>query len=315
MRKTLTFCLMAMLLAAAFAASGAGRATKPRPVAHIVARIAVPGAGDVQAGAGAIWTNNGGKRLLRINPTTNRVVGRITLNAADPGGFAAGPNGLWITDRGTNTVLRINPNTSSVAARIPVGEAPSGVVDAYGAVWAANEHSGSVSRIDPETNRVVATIKLEAPSSNGPLAVAAAAGTIWVSVPNLDQIVRIDLATNAVTVRIHVDQECGLAATDQVVWVGAACGGMSISRIDPATNRIVVTRDMGDVPGGLHLGFGSLWSVTFSGVLVRIDQNTLRITGKLPLKGYDTEGESAAVDSHSLWIRVRGRVLRLKPAV
>jgi YVTN family beta-propeller protein len=41
---------------------------------------------------------------------------------------------------------------------IPVGRQPTTVVIGQGAVWVANKLDNSVSRIDPQTNRVVATL-------------------------------------------------------------------------------------------------------------------------------------------------------------
>ena len=46
------------------------------------------------------------------------------------------------------------------------------------AVWVASDLGMSVSRIDPETNRVVATI----PLGNRPGAIAAGEGYVWVTV-------------------------------------------------------------------------------------------------------------------------------------
>ena len=42
--------------------------------------------------------------------------------------------------------------------RIDVGGDPSGIAVGGGAVWVANSFDGTVSRIDPQTNRVVQTI-------------------------------------------------------------------------------------------------------------------------------------------------------------
>jgi YVTN family beta-propeller protein len=56
------------------------------------------------------------------------------------------------------TVSRIDPGTNQVVKTIPVGNGPSGVCVAAGAVWVADEHSEAVTRIDPKTNRVVATV-------------------------------------------------------------------------------------------------------------------------------------------------------------
>jgi hypothetical protein len=50
-------------------------------------------------------------------------------------------------------------------ARIAVGDAPYGIAVGAGSVWIPNVGDGTLSRIDPATNAVVATIDLEATSS------------------------------------------------------------------------------------------------------------------------------------------------------
>ena len=53
-----------------------------------------------------------------------------------------------------------------------------GIFYGAGAVWVANSGDGTVSRIDPSTNSVVATIRV----GNSPLGIAVGAGYVWVTV-------------------------------------------------------------------------------------------------------------------------------------
>jgi YVTN family beta-propeller protein len=53
-----------------------------------------------------------------------------------------------------------------------------GIAYGAGAVWVANSRDGTVSRIDPATSRVVATIHL----GNSPRRIAVGAGKVWVTV-------------------------------------------------------------------------------------------------------------------------------------
>jgi YVTN family beta-propeller protein len=61
---------------------------------------------------------------------------------------------------------------------IPVGEGPVDVAFGEGALWVANSLDHSVSRIDPGTNEVVATIDIGAE----PVHLAAGEGAVWVTV-------------------------------------------------------------------------------------------------------------------------------------
>jgi YVTN family beta-propeller protein len=61
---------------------------------------------------------------------------------------------------------------------IQVGDGPVDVAAGAAGVWVANSRDGTVSRIDPHTNEVVATIRL----GKSPQAIAVGGGAVWVTV-------------------------------------------------------------------------------------------------------------------------------------
>jgi peptide/nickel transport system substrate-binding protein len=61
---------------------------------------------------------------------------------------------------------------------IPVGRSPAGVATGDGTVWVANSGDGTVTRIDPRTDKVVATIAV----GGSPQAITIANGRAWVTV-------------------------------------------------------------------------------------------------------------------------------------
>ena len=61
---------------------------------------------------------------------------------------------------------------------IAVGDGPSAIVASVEAVWVANTDAGTVSRIDPDTNRVVQTIDL----GEAPAGLVVAGNLLWVTV-------------------------------------------------------------------------------------------------------------------------------------
>ena len=83
-------------------------------------------------------------------------------------------------------IARIDPDTNKVVKEIGVGErGPNdlcgkcieNVVVGDDAVWTSNNEGRSVSRIDPKSNKVTATIDLPL----RPWAVSAGGGSIWAS--------------------------------------------------------------------------------------------------------------------------------------
>src|SRR5256885_9331997 len=80
------------------------------------------------------------------------------------------------------------------------GRAPPGVGEADGALWVANSRNGSVSRIDPVTNQVTATISMTCRSQclggAGPFALPSLANQIWIPNEGDCSASRIDTRTN-----------------------------------------------------------------------------------------------------------------------
>src|SRR4051812_13343821 len=66
-------------------------------------------------------------------------------------------------------------STPHVVARVPTGDSPGGATAAYGAVWVANDGSGTLARIDPTTNRVTRRVRLRP----GLFSVTHGFGALW----------------------------------------------------------------------------------------------------------------------------------------
>jgi YVTN family beta-propeller protein len=146
---------------------------------------------DLAIDANVIWavTSVSAPMLFKIDPTTNRVIGRMKLPAtAIPSGVAVGVGAVWVANLLDDTVLRIEGRLQSdsslsqwetleVVARIPVGQGPSDIAVGEGAVWVANYLDGTVSRIDPATNAVAEAF----PVGRWPDHVAVGEGSVWVT--------------------------------------------------------------------------------------------------------------------------------------
>src|SRR5438105_14990381 len=92
------------------------------------------------------------------------------------------------------------------------------VAEADGALWVANSRNGSVSRIDPVSNQVTATISMTCRSQclGGavPLALASVANQIWIRNEGDGTVARIDTRTNMVVGTIDVDTFYGRDGQD-----------------------------------------------------------------------------------------------------
>ena len=101
----------------------------------------------------------------------------------------------WATSE-ESLLLRVNPKTNLIDERIKVGKNPRFLTTGEGAVWTLNQAEGNVTRIDPKTNKVVATIELGVPGGGGEISTGD--GAVWVTVFEIP-ITRIDVETNKVT--------------------------------------------------------------------------------------------------------------------
>ncbi|MBI3745198.1 MAG: YncE family protein [Chloroflexi bacterium] len=289
------------------------RAPLPPSVA-VTPRAVIPAQGPIAIVSvdSAIWILRAGE-LDRIDTATNLVTGSVTLGGAADlyNDLAANDAGLWATDWDTALLYRVDPTTLKVVARIPAGLAPKGILASSAGVWVADTHDGKVLRIDPATNTVVARIVVGPTGSSGPNWLASGLGSIWVDVPNNATVVRISPASDAIQASIQIPPSVvpcgGFQFESTVVWV-ITCGGASgMAGIDPTTNTVVGSRNLGPFEGSPTLINGGQWfsmdtGDAKSGQLVRIDPATNTVDRALvPAESFGGGG-GMVVDAGSVWV-------------
>ena len=192
------------------------------------ARVAVadPG-GSIAAGVGSIWAITDRQGVLaRVDPDTGAAVAEVYLPKGTVA-VASGTDALWITSADAGRLTRVNPHNTEVVEEIAVGPKPRRLAIGEGAVWVLNG-DGSVSRVDPATNKVVATIQLGGDTSAGDI--TAGAGAVWVSLPGAP-IVRLDPRTNRATQKFTGDGGGAILVAHGSIWVSA--GPRTTWRLDP----------------------------------------------------------------------------------
>jgi hypothetical protein len=194
----------------------------------------------VAVGEGAVWAVSP-KAIHRIDPGTARMVATISIPGSPPRWIAAGGGAVWVArdwthpehtlfgsdDRGD--LLRIDPETQTITETIPL-EWPRGLAFGHGALWVwRGLQDRMVDRLDPQTNRVVASIVLcrrgldpwrcDSSEDRKPWPVKVTPDAVWVGE------VRLDPRTN--TAR-WISLKTGywfwsraVEASDGVVWVSA----------------------------------------------------------------------------------------------
>jgi YVTN family beta-propeller protein len=188
-----------------------------------------------------------------------------------------------------NQAVRIDPATYEPVAAVAVGTTPSAVVGGGGLVWVANRRAGTVSVIDPATNRVQVTIPASGSGPVGPggPGLVFASGSLWVANYDQRQVARVEPdADPTAIIPIRASPNAIVAAQD-TVWVAARTqsGRGLVARIDADANQVGHTIPLRHPPTGLAItpDGDRLWVVTADRTVHRIDTDAGRVRPiKLP---------------------------------
>jgi streptogramin lyase len=227
---------------------------------------------------------------------------------------ATGEGGVWVIDFWHGTVTRVDPATTRVVATIrlrlpfPVCQScpdardflPFDLTTGAGAVWVITDR-GAVARIDPQTNRVAAYVRVSGENGGG---IAVVGNRVWVS-NGVMGVWAIDPATNSVVLKGHFVHGShrvaagSLAAADGELWAAGAnvrrtgdpanpwafAKGGGAARIDPATGHLLTTFDF-DRPANITaVGEGAVWVDAGADRFFRIDTRTYAVTGPFSFGG------------------------------
>ncbi|MEO8273257.1 MAG: hypothetical protein ABI620_04255 [Chloroflexota bacterium] len=164
---------------------------------RLVATITVPQAPCAMAtDATSVWISGSATaELIRIDPSTNAVSGKVTLDGS-PCGVAVGPDGrIWVALLGAGSVVAVDPATMMVTARLDhVGPQLWDLKVGFGAIWVSDRSAKALLRIDPKDATITATIPIGAQPSG----LAVVKSGVWVSDDTDGKLRRIDPATNAI---------------------------------------------------------------------------------------------------------------------
>jgi DNA-binding SARP family transcriptional activator/ABC-type branched-subunit amino acid transport system substrate-binding protein/streptogramin lyase len=212
---------------------------------------------------------------VALDPDSGEVVSRVPLGTT-PSRVAVGNGAVWVLDADDRTISRIDSETRTVRT-FSTSATPTDVAVSDGAVWIANAPTdprsnaavdwlpASISRLDPESGRVVDTVKLRpAPGGHIPNVfpgtsvqqIAVSADGVWVINRDLS-VTRIDPVSNRVVARIEDVKAVNVAAGDGEVWVAEEEG---LVEIDTGTNEVAgrIPMDTGFL-SSLAVGGGAVW--------------------------------------------------------
>jgi DNA-binding SARP family transcriptional activator/streptogramin lyase len=159
-----------------------------------------------------VWATRGAE-LLRIDPRTDQVDGRVAVGPATS--LATGDGSVWVTTI-TERLVRVDSRSVEITASSVLSAAAIASVFGAGGLWLTDHaEAGNVDRIDP-TSLGATTYGT---SVGYPVALALGSGVLWVG--NADgALERIEAGSGSSTAMLQVGAGLSALATDgDRVWV------------------------------------------------------------------------------------------------
>jgi serine/threonine protein kinase len=215
------------------------------------------------------------------------------------------------------SLVRLDPRTSQPVAAITVGPNPVGVAAGEGSVWVIDSDDQTLSRIDPERERLADTVSLSLVNAP-PSLIAAGEGAVWTLFPFGG--VRYDPAADSISAPWNDNPAAepywfpsDLAVGAGAIWVGAS----GVFRIDPEAGAAVRPADKvisgPELTWAVAIGEGAVWAANSSGSIARIDPTTSRVTRATEI---GVALDDIAVGEGAVWAMNANddSVLRIDPA-
>ena len=250
----------------------------------------------VAAAGNWAWALSRDQTISLVDLNSRRLVRTFGVPATTAG-LAAGPDSAWVGDSVDPAVLELKTASGRVTATIPAPPIPTNAgvnaeeglprLDAgalatgAGALWFLSGDA-TLTRIDPEEDRVVARVRHKGVPGAAPAYVATDGDAVWVYAWGSD-LTRVDPGTNTVVSSMKLEASGPLAAGLGSVWI-VDNASSQIWQVDPGspTGRsapsIVRSIPLSGVPLGVAVGAGAVWVATAEGDVSRIEPTSGRVT-------------------------------------
>jgi YVTN family beta-propeller protein len=233
------------------------------------AALDVERARAVATGFGSVWiVDKAQNELIRFNASDPQASAVRIPVGGGPTDLSLDERWVWVTNQLGGTVSRVDPNTNRIDRTVAVGRAPHAIATGGGFIWVATLEDSTVIKIDPGSAEVVGQ---PVPVGRAPSDLAVGHRSIWVTELLRNGVRRLDLADLSPqgTVKTGAQPRDVLTALGSV-WV-ANGGDGTVSRIDPATKAVEETYAVGEGPNALAAGLGAIWVASFAdGTVSRI---------------------------------------------
>jgi hypothetical protein len=311
------------------------------PIASLKADAELPLAPRWMVFSDSVLIPNKAGGLERFDVKTNKLVDPVAGTQGLCGGAASGFTSVWIPDCATHSLVRLDAKVAAdpkapahgqgnkdkagekeaeksappkladpVSITAGAGSAVPSVAATADSVWILSDDKTTLSRVDPDQNKVVAELRLPAGCNSLNFGETA----LWVTCPADHLVLRVNPVKTLVEKRIEVSaQPSALVIGESSLWVLCLKEG-KIDRIDPKTNKVsktIETGVSGSAIGGLAFGGGSLWVSLPGFPITRIDPTDEKVVQQFQGAG----GGAIFFGQNSLWLTnvQEGTLWRIDP--
>ena len=208
---------------------------------------------------------------------------------------------LWVK-RDNGGVVRVDPDTGKPLARIAPsasgGHLCQGIGATEDAIWSCPQ-IGVIDRIDPKTNEIAATMRIDKYPDQGRL--VEAAGLLWLLTGDGEKLTAIDPGTNKPAGAVDLGGNCAdSAAEGTTIWVMCSVDGL-VLQVDAESQE--VTGEL-ELAGAANASVGDELWVGFEEGVAQIDPETLDVLAVYGI--FPRFGGSIFAGPDSVWVREEG---------
>lgn len=215
--------------------------------------------------------------VVRLDPATGKLAQTVSgISVAEGGGrvsgLAAGEGGVWVGSQ--PNVEHVDPVSGDVRGTILVQSFFVQPVVGFRTVWVMSQQ-GELLRINPSTDALLPSIRLVPPTTPvpGETRLAVGEGAVWAAVNRF--LIQVDPVRNRVERRIELGNIDGIAAGEGGVFVIDGLSG-GLTKIDPASGKVIGSVQLAGSPDALALGGGAVWVLDSDvGTVQEVDAETL----------------------------------------
>ena len=202
-----------------------------------------------------------------------------------------------------NSVAVVDPGSGRARKAVAVGRQPDAIALDSSAAWVANGGSATITRIDTSTLASSTIGGFQLP----PYALATGAGRVWAT-EETQGLVSVDVTTQTPSTPVPLQAPGGVTYSAQGIaygfgslWIGGGLpDGLTLLRVDPATQRIVASVRVGSFARhSIAIDKHGVWvSDQLDNRVVEVDPDTMRIVRRVSIGG----PTGIAVGGGSLWV-------------